>query len=684
MYSRTHRPCFRFFGSPYYYWKTPKSFGSPNSAAPTESAGAGSGAKSNVNSPSSSDIPHQTSRWFHISNCTRKNSPKSNSDFNSDLKWDSNGSNDTKGKRFKRRRFVSQEEVKAYLDKTNSDFINHTPRTKSADAFSTFWATTSGKYDSSASSATSSQSDRLDSPQDFGDKVQQKSSNYDDDDSEIDFITLRRRKKIRPPKIDLDKKQEPQISESVKTPEETIASFSSESTSTKPEINEISKSSVNDKNDFSFLNSSKPKISNKEVPNLDEELPTPPSTPIAEQIEYTLSSQDLKGVDSHNSTLSESAVSEPKIQSHQKKEGLKDESIKEKLAEPEAKKIKEQTIIGTKPEEQQKSSTASKSLASEALDPKSTSKGLLGHYRDSEDGLDRLLNFMSDDSIIVHDNKVKYPRGSKPSTRDRIRPGGERVIKEDLDIEELMPSEIRGRYSTKEKENPISEKPQTGSFSEISKESIQPKLESNTLSSEDESESLTRKASHNGFREEDIASLDEILGNARTDRIRSDNERFRQKNAYEYSREVYLNKKPRTLEEHNFFTPVYVDSFWSPVAKSRADIVKEYIILTPAQKIIRTNYRPFKHDKTTQDLFTTLSNLSKPEDYIKSIMKLEKQGWSIIGGGGPGNLVVFEREYNKKKRANWYALKVTLGSAGALLTLLVGLMAVVQVPTTTI
>lgn len=291
------------------------------------------------------------------------------------------------------------------------------------------------------------------------------------------------------------------------------------------------------------------------------------------------------------------------------------------------------------------------------LDPRRSSSGLLGHYRNSDDELERLLTFMSDDSIV---SKSGY-RG-KPSTKDRIKPSGERVIKEDLDIEDLLPLNIRNRYpgpESKKTKEAASDKPGSGK-------------------AEDKEPVSSAK-----LNDDIIADLDETLGIARKDRIRYDNEKFRQENAFNYSREVLAHKaNPRTLENRNFFTPIYVDSFWSPSAASRKDLAKEYVLLTPAQKIIHTNYRPFKNEHSTQDLFTTLSELDKPEKYIKSIMRLEKKGWTIIGGGGSGGIIVFEREYNKRERWNWYLVKMTAGFVGVVGTIVVGLLATIEAPIT--
>lgn len=142
-----------------------------------------------------------------------------------------------------------------------------------------------------------------------------------------------------------------------------------------------------------------------------------------------------------------------------------------------------------------------------------------------------------------------------------------------------------------------------------------------------------------------------------------------------------LNK---TSDSDNKYESVISDRNNSSTSQSRKDINTEYTILTPTQKTIYTLTPPFNQDTTVQDLITTLSNLENPEKYIKSIKKLESQGWSIVGGSKTGNLVVFERKFNGKKKRLTYLFKVTLGATGALVIVFLGLLATVQVPDTTI
>lgn len=136
----------------------------------------------------------------------------------------------------------------------------------------------------------------------------------------------------------------------------------------------------------------------------------------------------------------------------------------------------------------------------------------MGHYRSADVDLERLLTFMSDESVLSRPGFK-----GRPSTRDRIKPSGERVVKEDLDIEELMPLDIRSRYRDNTDENDT-------------------KHESGEAAAQQLSDA-------------DIAELDATLGLAQADRVRADNDRFRQANAFSFSQEVFAHReRPELLE----------------------------------------------------------------------------------------------------------------------------------------
>lgn len=336
--------------------------------------------------------------------------------------------------------------------------------------------------------------------------------------------------------------------------------------------------------------------------------------------------------------------------------------------------------------------TTGSSAANNSPDLKHIKSETFRPYRNSQPELAKLLTFMADESIISKSSSDK-PRSFFDSDRPRklagfkynSTKGFNNQNKETRnEFDKLTPEDIRKSFQKEIKsEKVVGEN--DSELSDTEKRNIkQTSSPPSQPTKSDTEEHITIPITDDTpLTDQLLADLDATLGFVRNDRIRHDNERFRLENAYAYSKEAMrAGVAPRTLESRNFFTPVHVDTFYSPPAQSYTDVAKEYIILTPSQKTITTNYRPFKTEAVTQDLFTTLSNLERPEKYIKSIMKLENQGWSIIGGGGPGDLVVFEREYNKRKRNNLYLLKIALGLTGVVTVILVGLMATVEVPIT--
>lgn len=254
------------------------------------------------------------------------------------------------------------------------------------------------------------------------------------------------------------------------------------------------------------------------------------------------------------------------------------------------------------------------------LDPQTAFSGLKIKKKSDVD-IQRLLNFMSDDNVFP-----PHPNW-KPSTRDRVKESGERVYKEDLEIETLF------------------------MFSKS--------LESSTKSNSTEHE----------LEQSDIDALDKTLKSSQTAQQRYDDEHFRLEKSLKYSNAVFNSANPRLIERGNFFTPVYRDVPWGARNKESSDLAKEYVILTPNQRVTYSSNKPFNQEATPATVYKILSELPNPTKYIRTIAKLEKQGWYVVGGGGPGNLIIFEREYNRKRRSTDYAIKLLVGLTGSIATL---------------
>jgi hypothetical protein len=183
----------------------------------------------------------------------------------------------------------------------------------------------------------------------------------------------------------------------------------------------------------------------------------------------------------------------------------------------------------------------------------------------------------------------------------------------------------------------------------------------NSASTENDFESDVLKPTANtnigGDKAESIEDLGSALRHAKKTADDHVEEMFRVKRAYDYSRANNV-AEPRLFETNNFFTPVN--------RKSAGRIATmEYIIVTPNQTQIHTRTLPFRDDKPLHDLYSALSEMERPERYVKTIAKLEKKGWRAIGGGGPGKLLVFERELETRSSVPFRtALRISAAIVG--------------------
>lgn len=156
----------------------------------------------------------------------------------------------------------------------------------------------------------------------------------------------------------------------------------------------------------------------------------------------------------------------------------------------------------------------------------------------------------------------------------------------------------------------------------------------------------------------DVMMLDEALKKLQEQEKKRDNEQFRMMKAFDYSVEQSYSRRPRSLERNNFFTSARFDD---KSTNEEEKLSKEYAILTPSLRVIRTKTLPFKSSAPPNDLFETLSSMEDPGKYVKSISRLEKNGWRCIGGGGGNELLVFQRQYSSARYVTKQVGKMTVG-----------------------
>ncbi len=294
--------------------------------------------------------------------------------------------------------------------------------------------------------------------------------------------------------------------------------------------------------------------------------------------------------------------------------------------------------------------------------------------------IDKLLSFMNDNSSNSNPYNLKNDNVNqlfKPSTKDRINEKGERIIKEDFDIETL----ISGLNSERNgNSNPMS----------IDRKYTRKTLKRKTKEPLSEIETIVRSKSKSSTIADDDNS--EIKEDNR-------NEMFRQKNAYEWSKQQ-ISPNPRTIERNNFFTPVHAYDYelsyhhntslfpkFSNInsnskSNSNSNIKennsKEYLITNDKGKISKSLHFPMSDKYKKEDVFTILSRLSNPEKYINIITRLEKKNWKLIGGGGPQQLLVYERNINFKWVKIGKFIRNFFATIGVLSSIFIGMMIYVE------
>ena len=141
---------------------------------------------------------------------------------------------------------------------------------------------------------------------------------------------------------------------------------------------------------------------------------------------------------------------------------------------------------------------------------------------------------------------------------------------------------------------------------------------------------------------------------------------FRANKAYEWSKSMCHSN--RSLESQNFFNPLEV--------KKDAGKNKQYLLLTQDGQQVVSRENPLGPRHVTEDMYTILSRFGEKdaEKFIKSVNRLQRKHWRLIGGGEKGEkMMVFEREIRRKGGKWLVRLKSVLATAGALFVLLFGL-----------
>lgn len=275
---------------------------------------------------------------------------------------------------------------------------------------------------------------------------------------------------------------------------------------------------------------------------------------------------------------------------------------------------------------------------------------------------DRLLHFMSDDvantptpnsSATSNSNNGIRKQSFRPSTKDRIGPNGERIVKQDFEVENLI--SYTEEFS----------KPEEDIILHTEEAPVMPSPDALTGTIPESSHadpSITTAADNNRVNIEDdiIQQLDKSLEAVHAARIRQ-----------ETASKSLSSSSSSSFNPEFYIPPSIASDIPTPTTLK---LEREYLILSPTLKIVKSLKKPLHNERSPKDLYTILSQLKSPEKYLRTITKFESEGWSIIGGND--KMLVFERCYSKKDRDAKYLYKLVFGSIASVGVLLGGFLMV--------
>jgi hypothetical protein len=275
---------------------------------------------------------------------------------------------------------------------------------------------------------------------------------------------------------------------------------------------------------------------------------------------------------------------------------------------------------------------------------------------------DRLLHFMADDlantttssssAASSSDSNGSRKQYFRPSTRDRIGPNGERIVKQDFEVENLI--SYTEEFS-KPEEDIILHTEEAITMPSPTAPAVA------TLGSDNADPSTTTAADNSttvNIEDYIIQELDKSLEAVHAARIKQET--------------VSKLSSPSSSFNSDFYIPPSIAS--DIPTPTTLNLEREYLILSPTLKIIKSLKKPLHNERSPKDLYTILSQLQSPEKYLRTITKFESQGWSIIGGND--KMLVFERRYSKKDRDAKYLYKLVFGSIASVGLLLGGFLTV--------
>lgn len=162
----------------------------------------------------------------------------------------------------------------------------------------------------------------------------------------------------------------------------------------------------------------------------------------------------------------------------------------------------------------------------------------------------------------------------------------------------------------------------------------------------------------------DKETLENFLRKAKSDNETKLERQWRERKAYEWSSGMV--KGNGNFETRTFFDPLFVKSSRFPMFPPSRKREHEYLVLTGDGTIIASVDNPLGSSHVPEDMFDILERLSASElaNFSKSLRKLQKREWKLIGGRGRGTekFLVLRRNLHHLSHRFWHLAKSLIGA----------------------
>lgn len=173
----------------------------------------------------------------------------------------------------------------------------------------------------------------------------------------------------------------------------------------------------------------------------------------------------------------------------------------------------------------------------------------------------------------------------------------------------------------------------------------------------------------------DKQTLEKFLKKAKYDNETKLERQWRERKAYEWSSGMVNGNG--SLESRTFFDPLFAKSARFPMFPLSRKREHDFLVLTSSGATFTSVDNPLGSSHVPEDMFDILEKLSEGElaKFSKSLKKLQKKEWKLIGGGGNGGekLLVLRRGLQYRSNSLWTRVKSLLGAVIIVFFTLIGL-----------